>query len=223
MKRVLFIGNSATYRNDIPQMLCGLANRAGFSLEVASVTKRGATLAEHADFETEHGDSVLRAITDGAYHVVFLQAHSKCIATEERRAATVDASKRLDAVIREAGSETCFYVRPPCGKDVAGYDSYTQCVEYDKLFSKIAQETGAKNAYVNRAFGYVIKNDPTVSLWGADHAHTSPEGAYLAACVFFSTVFGTTSTVLDSNGLPQELARFLQEAADKVVLKSFAL
>ena len=70
--------------------------------------------------------------------------------------------------------------------------------------------------YINRAFAYAIKH-LNYDLWGPDHAHTGEYGAYLATCVFFSTVFHTTSTVLDPDGLSPKDAYALQKVADKIV------
>ena len=218
-KRVLFIGNSATYVNNIPQTLSRLARKAGYNVEVNSVTKSGAKLAEHADASSDHGKTVLNEIAKG-YDIVFLQEHSGCISTDSDRASTLDACKILDKAILASGARTYIYVRPPSGKDIAGYNSYAQCLEYDKLFGEIALELNAENAYVNRAFAYAIKN-LDVTLWGSDNAHTSVEGAYLAVCVFFSTIFDTSSTVLDSDGLPADVALSLQQVADKIVLEKY--
>ncbi len=218
-KKVLFVGNSATYVNDIPQTLCRLANNAGYSVSAVTRAKGGATLAQHADTDTEFGMETLEHIAKG-YDIVFLQDHSRCIASDEIRAAAMHACKCLNKAILESGAQAYIYVRPPTGRDTAGYDSYTQCLEYDKLFCEIAAEIEAKNVYVNRAFAYAMKN-LDVPLWGSDNAHTSKEGAYLAACVFFSTVFNTSSTVLDSNGLPDDVALSLQQVADKVALENY--
>src|SRR5207245_1915843 len=46
--RVLFIGNSYTYVNDLPAMFAGLARSGGHRVETAMVAEGGATLAEHA-------------------------------------------------------------------------------------------------------------------------------------------------------------------------------
>ena len=220
-KKVLFIGNSATQRNDIPQTFSRLAQKAGYCVEASAVLRGGAMLTEYADPTCARGKMAFDALESGAYDIVFLQDNSNCIVSEERRAETEAASKILNDRIRRTGASTYFYVRPPTGKDLFGYDSYSQCLEYDKLFGKIAEELGATNVYVNRAFAYVIKHKPDVGLWGPDNAHTSPVGAYLAVCVFFATVFGTSATVLDSNDLPNDVARFLQQAADKIVLEKF--
>ena len=43
----------------------------------------------------------------------------------------------------------------------------------------------------------------------------------MAVCVFFSTLFNISSAVLESNGLPEDVARSLQRAADKAVLEGY--
>ncbi len=216
---VLFIGNSATYVNDIPQTLADLAGKAGFKVKTKALTKGGATLSDHADLSTDHGKAVFKEIEKG-YDFVFLQENTSCISSEEARAQTAAAAKALDGAIRRSGATTVFYVRPPQGKTVYGFSPYEQCLEFDKLFVPLARDLGAENAYVDRAFAYAVKN-LNVSLWGKDNAHTSPEGAYLAVCVFFSTLFDTSSTVLENGGLPDDVALSLQRAADKVVLENY--
>ena len=47
MKKVLFIGNSHTYFNDMPQMVKELANAAGEELHVTMLTKGGMDFAWH--------------------------------------------------------------------------------------------------------------------------------------------------------------------------------
>jgi hypothetical protein len=218
--KVLFIGNSATFVNDIPQTLSRLARKAGYNVEANDVTLGGATLTQHADATTDHGKKVLNAIVNGGYDIVFLQDNGNCISSDAMRAASQNACRTLDTAIRAAGAKTYIYVRPPYGYDNFGYTPFEQCAEFDMLFDDIAAELGAKNVYVNRAFAYAIQN-LNVSLWGPDNAHTSEEGAYLAVCVFFSTLFQTTSTVLDHNGLPADVAVSLQQVADKIVLEHF--
>jgi len=218
-KRVLFVGNSATYVNDVPGTLSRLARKAGYDLVCDSVTKGGATLAQHAAASTDWGKTVLNYIA-GEYDIVFLQDNGNCVSTDATRRTTKLACKTLDAAIRAAGAETYYYVRPPYGYEQFGYSPVEQCKEFDKLFGEIASELGGECAYVNRAFACAIK-ELNVPLWGPDNGHTSPEGAYLAVCVFFSTLFDTSSTVLDCNGLPEDVARALQQVADKVVLEDY--
>ena len=216
---LLFIGNSATSVNDIPQLLSRLSRKAGYDVTASSVTLGGGTLTQHADETTAHGQKVRNEIAKG-YDIVFLQEVTSCISSAENRAATLEASRTLDAAIKESGAETYFYVRPPMKKSLSGYDTYSQCVEYDKLFVSVAEDIGATNVYVNRAFAYAVQNYD-IELWGDDNAHANENGAYLIACVFFSTLFDTSSSVLDHNGLPDNVALSLQQAADQVTLNGY--
>src|SRR5262245_23603813 len=67
--RVLFIGNSLTYVNDLPAMVTALADSAGAGpLVVESVVFGGYSLEDHWN----QGDA-LRAIERGGWSVVVLQ------------------------------------------------------------------------------------------------------------------------------------------------------
>jgi len=214
--KLLFIGNSATYVHDIPQTLASLAGKAGYPVEANAIAKGGYTISQHADSGSDHGKAVLDEIAKG-YDIVFLQDNGNCISSEDMRSASKAACGTLNAAIRAAGAETFIYIRPPYGKDSFGCTPFEQCVEFDKLFLEISKQLGTGNVYVNRAFAYAMNHLP-YDLWGPDHAHISEYGAYLAVCVFFSSLFHVSSTVLDPNGLPLQDARALQQAADKIVL-----
>src|SRR5437868_1227446 len=67
--RVLFIGNSLTYSNDLPAMVAALAKSAGKRpLVFQSVVEGGFSLEDHWD----RGDAQ-RAIAQGKWDVVVLQ------------------------------------------------------------------------------------------------------------------------------------------------------
>ena len=149
-----------------------------------------------------------------------MQRKEIIVSDEEKRQASVAACKTRGALIRDTGARVGIYLRPPYGYEKWGLTPFEQCKEFDRHFLSAAEEFNPLNAYVNRAFAYAIQN-LNVSLWGPDNAHTSEEGAYLAVCVFFSTLFQTTSTVLDHNSLPADVAVSLQQVADKIVLEHF--
>ena len=214
--KMLFIGNSATYVNDIPGTLVELAKKAGYSLEADSIVKGGATLSFHASLDTKHGESILKAIRSG-YDIVWLQDNGNCVSGEENRQASLKACNVLGTLIRDTGAKVGIYLRPPYGYEKWGLSPFEQCKEFDLHFLRAADELRSLNAYVNRAFAFAIR-DTEYDLWGKDHAHTSSYGAYLAVCVFFATIFHTSAGVLDASDLPLEDTRALQEIADKVAL-----
>ena len=217
--KILFIGNSATYVHEIPQTLQRLAGERGYPIEIGQITPGGCELAKHANMETEHGQRVLNEIAKG-YDVVFLQDNGNCVSCEGKREACIRACRELSARVRESGGVPYLYVRPPYGTDAFGRSPWEQCVSFDSLFTEIGRENGAVCAYVNRAFAYAMKNLPC-ELWGEDHAHTSPHGAYLAVCVFYATLFCTSAIGLSPNGLPAAEALTLQSVADRIVLEQY--
>lgn len=214
---ILFIGNSATSTNKVPQTLSRLAAKAGYEVYFESCTAGGYTLAQHADETTSYGQSVYDRIAQG-FDVVFLQENCSCISTEAKKQETRDACAKLNAAITAAGGTTYIYIRPPYGYSSWGFEPKEQCMELDKLFVEISGEMGAVNTYVNRAYAYAMEHCD-LPLWGSDNAHTSTHGAYLVVCVMFATLFDTSATVLDCDTLPPEDALILQQIADKIVLE----
>ncbi|MBO5702010.1 MAG: hypothetical protein J6S71_06190 [Clostridia bacterium] len=207
--RILFIGNSATYVHDIPETLAHLATEVGMPTESVRIVKGGWCLSQHA----ENGSRAFSEIEKG-YDIVVLQDNGNCVSSDEKRAACIASCELLSAKAIKCGAKVFYYVRPPYGYEAFGRSPIEQCRAFDELFSDIANKNGAKCAYVNRAFQYAIENTD-ITLWGDDNAHTSPEGAYLAVCVIFGTIFGRSATVLGDNEI--ENAKELQEIADKIV------
>ena len=217
--KLLFIGNSATYVHDIPGTLASLATKAGYPTETNMVAKGGYKLSQHANISTDHGKAVFDEISKG-YDIVFLQDNGNCISSSEMSTATKEACLALDTAIRNSGAVPYIYIRPPYGYNSFDHTPIEQCMEFDKLFCEVADSIGAKNIYVNRACAYAMKHLP-YNLWGPDNAHTSEHGAYLAVCVFFASLFNTTSTVLEPNDLPPDDAFELQKVADKIALDNW--
>ena len=174
-------------------------------------------MAFHAAFDTEHGKNVSRKIREG-YDIVWLQDNGNCISDETKIQQSLSACETLGSLIRDSGARVGIYFRPPYGYERWGFNPFEQCEQFDRLFLSVPESFNSLNAYVNRAFALAIR-DTKYDVWGADHAHTSIYGAYLAVCVFFATIFHTSTSALDSNGLSLEDARALQAIADRVALK----
>lgn len=211
--KFLFIGNSATYVNDIPATLAALCAKKGITITQKQIVPGGSTLEQHAA-----NAQVLAEIAKG-YDAVFIQENGNSIVSDAERAKSRAAIKKLGDAVHASGALFFFYVRPPYGKDLAGYKNFDQCKVFDDHFTPAAEENDAHCVYVNRAFAYAIKH-LNYNLWGNDNAHTNTHGAYLAVCTFYATLFGKSATELDvAYGLPAADAKALQEAADKIVLE----
>ena len=212
-KSLLFIGNSATYVNDLPATLVSLCENQGIYITQKQVVKGGRFLKSHAE-----DPAVYEEIAKG-YDVVFFQENGNAMTTEEESQKSLEGCKKLVDAARKVGSQCWFYVRPPYGNKLAGYSNFDQCILFDKHFTPAARQWNMECAYVNRAFAIAIKQHD-IPLWGADNAHTGVQGAYLAVCTFYASLFGRTATELNTAyGISREDAAVLQKIADKIALE----
>ncbi|MBQ2117839.1 MAG: hypothetical protein II192_02145, partial [Clostridia bacterium] len=74
--RVLFIGNSHTFFNDMPLLFAGIAAADGREITVESVTKGGWTLEKHANKNDECGKQIDRLLREERFDFVILQENS---------------------------------------------------------------------------------------------------------------------------------------------------
>jgi hypothetical protein len=83
----------------------------------------------------------------------------------------------------------------------------------------IARELNARISPVGIAWAEAWRQNPQVELWQADGIHPSPQGTYLAACVFYAVIFQESPEGLSyKSDLSKEQARRLQSIAGDTVL-----
>lgn len=237
--RVLFVGNSYTYFNNLPQLLAGLAASAKPSqmIETEMVTVGGATLKL-----LWSGGKPQTALASGKWDYVVLQEQSTL-----GLARVVDGIPQIgdpknfhDSVrlivpeIKKAGAKPLLYMT------WARKDSPDKQPLLTEAYQSIGKELGDTVAPVGLAWQAALKARPNLELHVADKSHPTPVGSYLAACVFYATLFGKspeglatriTGTVIDHMGkagdsqgelvnLSKEDAAFLQKIAWDTVQQS---
>jgi hypothetical protein len=177
--RVLFIGNSFTYVNDLPCLTEKLAASAKEPkpLETEMVTVGGASLKSH----WEDGEA-LAAIKRGKWDYVVLQEQSALPVNNPK---LMHAYARLfDAEIKKAGARTIFYLT------WAREDHPEAQAAITAAYTSIASETGALIAPVGLAWQRALKEKSGLRLHHEDKLHASPTGTYMAACVFYAVFYG---------------------------------
>jgi len=212
--KVLFIGNSYTYYNDLPAMVAGLAAAGGKSLDVHHVTAGGVTLEWHTQNE-----AALDALRDGVWDFVVLQEHS--IRPVQDTSKMFQAVGILQSLIAPTGAQTVLYMtwaRKHFPEMQAGLA---------RVYNVLAEEIGARVAPVGLAWEDALLADPSLPLYTDDKSHPTPLGSYLAACVFYATFFGESPVGLPAHlatmgrevlvDIPEAQARLLQSVAWKVV------
>jgi hypothetical protein len=190
--RVLFIGNSYTFVNDLPGTLHALALAAGSdpAIEVSSVTVGGYTLQQHWD-----GPDARPAIARGGLTHVVLQDQSVEPASDPTAFA---ASARLftDAIAAAHATPVLYETWARKAGD-AIYASPWAGDTPDKMqdlllaaYGAAVTEGSAELAPVGEAFRETWTLHPGIDLYQSDGSHPTPAGTYLAACVFYDVLAG---------------------------------
>lgn len=176
--RVLFIGNSYTYVNDLPQQVQRLAEAAGaeLPLDVVSVTPGGMTLERHWS-----DGPARRLIRQGGWtHVVLQEQSTRPIDDPEL---FHQYARMFDEEIGRVGAETILYLTWARQHRPASQDTLSHA------YLTIADELTASVAPVGIAWHRALADDPALVLHHEDRSHPGPTGTYLAALVFYATLY----------------------------------
>ncbi|HEY1561921.1 MAG TPA: hypothetical protein VGF71_13715 [Caulobacteraceae bacterium] len=180
--RVLFVGDSLTYVNDLPGMLVRVASSDPTTpsrLEVRSVTAPNASLSNLWD----QGCGLSRLKTDH-YDVAVLQEHSYFWYPEMAEPAREAAGRWISAV-RSFGARP-IYFEPWTDED----DPYSDKGEALEAAQDNAKMYGADIARVGEAFAQARVSNGAPNLFASDHHHPSEAGSWLAALVIFHGLTG---------------------------------
>jgi len=218
--RVLFIGNSYTYVNDLPGMFASLAGSGGHRVETGMAAQGGWT------FSNQIGSSdTLDKIKSATWNFVVLQEQSEIPSVLQFRTQEMyPAARVLVRDVRNTGATPLFFETwaHRDGWPENGMQNY-ESMQYqiDAGYLGIGQELNVNVAPVGFAWMQVRRQNPQQDLWQADGSHPSEQGTYLAACVFYSEIFQQSPEGLSFTAqLPNDTAQLLQKVAAQTVLNT---
>lgn len=229
--RVLFVGNSYTYVNDLPHTVAQFATAMGDTLDYDSSTPGGYTLQQHSTYA-----ATLSKIAQGGWDYVVLQEQSQLpsFPPAQVEQQVYPYAHTLDSLIHAADSctETVFYMT--WGKkngDASNCASYPPICTYqgcqDRLsasYTEMSQLNHATIAPAGEAWRRVIGQNQAFDLYQFDQSHPSIYGTYLTAAVFYEILF-RKYVIIDSfvtPGISSTDAIDLRQAAHAVVADSLA-
>ena len=197
--KLLFIGNSFTARNDLPEMLAHLAVAGAARLDHQLIWAGGASLRAHWN----KGEAQ-EAIGSGKFDYVVLQEQSTL---PVKNASRMHENVRLfDETIKSAGSKTALYMTW-----ARQHAPETQRAITD-AYDQIGRELGATIVPVGIAWEKFLARHDAPVLHDKDKSHPTLAGSYLAACVFYVVLF-KRSPAWAPDTIDPKLARLLQQAA----------
>ncbi|MDX9727691.1 MAG: hypothetical protein RBT50_00365 [Bacteroidales bacterium] len=178
--RVLFVGNSYTYFENLPQVVSVLSEQTGTILITEKITIGGAKLSEH--WRGARSLNTIEKIRNGDYDIVVLQEWS--LGTVNERDSAVYYLGLFSKLAREAGAEPYFYLTWAREK----------IPQQQKVISMVYRETAALNKATvvpaGEAWALARSLRPEIKLFDPDGTHPSDRGTYLTACVFVATITG---------------------------------
>jgi len=221
---VLFIGNSYTQVNDLPQMTATIAESMGDAMTYNSNTPGGCTFMQHCS------NNSMNLIRQGGWDVVVLQEQSQypSFPQSQVEAEVFPYAKRLvDSIYaHNPCAEPMFYMtwgRKNGDADNAtvfpilgtyeGMDSML-CARYTYM----AEANDASLCPVGRVWRYLRQNHSEVELYQSDESHPSLAGTYAAACAFYVMIFHRNPELIPFNGgLDNSTAQIIRSAVKNVV------
>ena len=193
-KSILFIGNSYTFVNDLPNAhFAPLARERGVEFDVTSVTLGGWRLLRFADPGDKGGRQLREAIAGRHFDYVVLQDHS-CgpIAMYPEFLAGAAALRTL---LEGQADEFVLYAtwgRKSGSPDLeifgCGCEGMTE--KLAEAYERAGRLLGMKVAHVGRAFLDYAAEHPDDDLYMEDRSHPSVIGTEVAAKVLLDAVLG---------------------------------
>lgn len=222
--KILFIGNSLTYSNDLPGMLVELASAKGRTLEVDSWTPGGVSLRDHAN-----NSHTYIKINEKQWDYVILQSDD-ITAFSDMYYIEINTINKLLTGIRSNCSKSKVIYQMIFGLEngvtIQGEGTYTYEEYINKIYAGtlyIANHLNLQVAPVGWAWKQAIEKNPNIDLFAGDGAHPALRGSYIGACVFYATIFGevlTENSYLST--LSSQEAFYLQSLATETVINDLA-
>jgi hypothetical protein len=229
-KNVLFIGNSYTYYNNLPQMLTDLARSAGDTMTFDSNTPGGYTFQGHSTNATS-----LAKISAGNWDFVVLQEQSQLpsFPINQVESSVFPYARILDSLVNVNNNcaETVFYMT--WGRkfgDASNCANFAPLCTYEGMDSMLylrymmmADSNDAIVSPVGAVWRSIRQNYPLIDLYQSDNSHPSLAGSYAAACSFYATIFRKDPTLITNNyGLSAADALNIRQIAKTIVFDSLS-
>jgi hypothetical protein len=173
--RVLYIGNSLTYSNDLPAIVAEIGKQEGLEITYLSMVIGGYSLEDHWN-----EGSAQKGIIAGNYDFVVLQQGPSAL--PESQVLLLAYAEKFASVSRGTKTKTLLYMVWPSGDRSFDLDnviySYTQA----------AASTGSLLAPAGLAWKNAWQVDSSLPLYSGDNFHPSVMGSLLAALTVYGAI-----------------------------------
>jgi hypothetical protein len=228
-RRVLFLGNSYIYTNNLPSLIQQMATAMGDTLIYDQNNIGGYTMQAHSTDATS-----INKIYSQVWDIVVLQEQSQRPAFDPSQVAvdTYPYARKLDSLIRDHRpcTKTMFFMTWGYKNGDAG-----NCASYPPICTYLGMQQRLRESYlqmaqdnngivspVGAAWKQLRDSFPGIDLYNPDESHPGINGSYLAASVFYTSIFHKNPINCGyTAGITATDAYNMRRIAAKVVLDSF--
>ncbi len=224
--RALFIGNSYMGVNNLPSMVSDLSTSLGDVLIIDSNTPGGQTFQNHAANPINYQKM---AAQPWDYIILQGQSQEPSFPFDQVNSQTLPYAVQLadSAKAIQPCSQVNYFMTWGRQNGDPQWDSINT---FDKMngrlrdaYLRIADSANAAVSPVGVAWKYVRDNYPVINLYQQDGSHPSLTGSYLAACVFYTSLFHKSSVGSAYNpGIDHADALLIQQIASAIILDSLS-
>lgn len=213
--KILFLGNSFTYYNDLPKMLSEIS---GGKLSCESVTRGDAYLSEYSETDSEVRGKLDTLLANGeSFDFVVLQEQSLLPATNAEK--TLESARAIVRLIPDTSFalyQTWSYKRGSKKLASTGFSFEEMTDSLAAGYRQVGEAIGASVIPVGAAFAEADRRG--LNLYNDDDCyHPNVMGTYLAACVFYRAFTGNSADDLATvEGISDGMANELKEIANLI-------
>ncbi len=218
---VLFLGNSYTEVNNLPQIIQNVSNSTGDTLIYDKNAPGGFRLSDHHSSITSKNKI---KIGNWDYVVIQGQSQEPIINTSQFNS----GASALANLIKQ--SSPCAVIMPYMTWGRKNGDQFN-CASFPEMCSYQGMDTTLRNKYLNISksikgevspvsivWNYLRNNFPNIELYDPDESHPSTAGSYAAACCFYTSIFKKDPTFITYNfGLNANDAAIIRNAVKETV------
>lgn len=221
--KVLFIGNSYTYVNNLPDLISMMMSSSGDDMDYQMSAPGGCTFQQHCTVSSSY-------IQQDGWDYVVLQEQSQLPSFPESQfmQECYPYASSLCSMIREhnpdakivfymtwgrknGDQQNCPYYPPLC--TYQGMDSLLNL-----RYTMMAEDNNAWVSPVGAVWHYIRDYYPDLELYQPDESHPSYLGSYVAACCFYTVFTGRNPSSITWNGSLDETTASIAKNATKTVV-----
>ena len=228
--RVLFLGNSYTSYNNLPQLVQSLSSSAGKTLIIDSNMPGGMTVSGHVNDAT-----TIAKISQGNWDYVVIQEQSQIPSIDYYRYNDMyPAMTSLKSLIepynpcakiitymtwgRRLGGQQCDPTNTYCSPVFVDFNHMQDSLT--SAYTEISDILNIQCAPVGVTWQNIL-NDTTLILHSNDNSHPNLDGSYVAALTIFSSIWKQPSSGIAFNaGITESRALYYQQMSDNTIFNS---